>query len=140
MAPIPPSCPCPRFPSHWPGFDFTWRCDGSYRRPSDGERIQRYLCTAHDRRFSTQTFRPHHRLQHRDVSERLVPLLVSKVTHRQASRLLGVDRKEVLQRVTLIGAIARSVHGALVPHKPLELASELVPKLRPLRSSSRTGA
>lgn len=114
MAFTPPACPQDDCPSHRPGVRFSWRRNGTFERASDGASIQRYLCTACERGFSEQTFRADYRLRLRGLAEALAPLLVSKVTHRQSARLLGVDRKTVQRRVALLGGVARRAQEALL--------------------------
>ena len=121
MSFTPPACPNPRCLSQRAGVAFSFRRNGTFERESDKLRVQRFRCNVCQLGFSDQTFRADYRLKKRSLGVQLAPLLVSKVTHRQAARLLGVDRKTVLAWVERIGEIAGGVHEALVaravPHR-----------------------
>ncbi len=109
---LPPHCPHPRCPSRHGRAPFLWRRRGSYPRKVDGRRVQRFLCRTCGRSFSTQSFRLDYRLQRVHIHPALFRLLVSKVTFRQAARLLGIDRKTVARRARLFGRHARRFHEA----------------------------
>lgn len=114
----PPHCPFPDCPSRCGRRPFTWRRRGTYPRKCDGRRAQRFLCHACRRSFSAQRFRLDHRLQLPGLHLRLFPLLVAKVTHRQAARQLGVDRKTVARRLRLLGDHCRDFHAWMLRRCP----------------------
>jgi len=122
MSFTPPACPNDKCPSHRPGVAFSYRRNGTFLRDSDQLEVQRFRCSVCKGGFSEQTFRADFRLRLRDLSERLAPLLVSKVTHRQAARILGVNRATVLSRVESIGEAAVGAHATLASRAvPAEL-------------------
>ena len=105
----PPHCPYPDCPSRTTG---TWRCArwGRYRRKCDGRAAQRFRCATCGRTFSAQAFRLDYRLHRPRLHLDLWPLLISKVTHRQAARLLGCRRRAVAHRLELLGEHCRAFH------------------------------
>ncbi len=114
----PPFCPYRTCPTRARGLPFTYYLAGTYRRRCDGRRVQRFRCKSCRRRFSTQTFRldHHYRLPHKDSA--IFRALVSKVTHRQAARMLAVDRKSVHRRLRRWGPALERLHlAALSSHR-----------------------
>jgi len=105
----PTRCPLPGCPSLRTGHR-RWCFKGRYRRACDGRSVQRFLCLECHRTFSVQTFRVDYRLRRPDLTHSLFGPLVSKVTHRQAARVLGCDRKTVAHRLQLLGEHCRSFH------------------------------
>lgn len=105
----PSRCPLPGCPSLSSGHR-RWCFKGRYRRACDGRFVQRFLCLECRRTFSVQTFRVDYRLKRPDLTHSLFAPLVSKVTHRQAARVLGCDRKTVAHRLQLLGEHCRRFH------------------------------
>jgi transposase-like protein len=105
----PSRCPLPDCPSITTGHH-RWRFKGRYRRTCDGRFVQRFLCLECHRTFSTQTFRVDYRLKRPDLVHSLLGPFVSKVTHRQAARVLGCSRKTVAHRLLLLGEHCRRFH------------------------------
>lgn len=106
----PPRCPRSTCPSSHRGAPFPWRRRGSFVRKCDGRRVQRFECCTCGRRFSVQSFRLDYRLRSPHLNAALFEHFISKVTHRQSARLLGVSRKTVLHRVRLLGVHCREFH------------------------------
>ncbi len=108
----PPFCPNPACASRAREGSFRYRRIGTYHRSTDGRKVQRFLCRACGRSFSTQTFRLDYRfkLPHHDVL--VFKALVSKVTQRQAARMLGIDRKSIHRRIRRWGPAMRALHEA----------------------------
>jgi transposase-like protein len=113
----PARCPYSRCPSRTAGrFQATpW---GTFHRKCDGRPAQRFRCRACLRTFSSQTFRVDFRLQRPYLHLDLWPLLISKVTHRQAARVLACTRKSVALRLDRLGNHCRQFHEALLASKP----------------------
>ena len=106
----PPFCPNPTCASRARKGSFRYRRMGSYRRICDGRDVQRFQCHTCKRSFSTQTFRLDYRykLPHHDGL--IFRALVSKVTHRQTARMLGIDRKSVERRLRRWGPVMKELH------------------------------
>jgi len=106
---VPTHCPRRDCPSTTTGH-FRWQHRGTYTRRCDGRPVPRFLCRECRRFFSSQTFRLDYRLKRPRLHLDLYALLVSKVTHRQAARLLGCTRGSVARRLELLGGHARAFH------------------------------
>jgi len=99
-----PHSPCPSRCAERP---FLWRRRGHFRRQCDGRVVPRFLCLACRRGFSSQTFRLDYRLRLPTLHLDVFRLLVSKVSLRQAARVLNTRRRTVEQRQLLLGQHAR---------------------------------
>ena len=111
----PPFCPryaCPSLTSDAP---WSYRRNGRYKRACDGRIVQRYRCDECNGGFSSQTFRTDYRHKKPWLNVAIYKLLISKVTLRQAARILDVNKKAVPLRVPLLGSIAKAVHEHLAP-------------------------
>ena len=121
-------CPRPDCPSRSSGHR-RWCFKGRFHRACDGRTVQRFLCLECCRTFSTQTFRVDYRLKKPNLSLSLFGPFISKVTHRQAARVLGCSRRTVAHRLGLLGDHCRSFHrwrlsqaaGKLRPSKVFQL-------------------
>jgi transposase-like protein len=100
----PPRCPFDDCPSLAPGQACDCRRRGFYLRKLDGRLVQRFFCNACQRSFSTQSFRLDFRLLKPALTHAVFRLLVSKVTLRQAARILGVSRHTIAHRLCLLGS------------------------------------
>ena len=107
----PRACPRPNCPSHSSGHR-RWCLKGHFTRDCDGRTVQRFLCLECRRTFSTQTFRVDYRLRKPQLNHGLFGPFVSKVTHRQAARVLGCSRATVAHRLRLLGEHCKSFHLA----------------------------
>lgn len=114
---VPPRCPFTGCPASVPGARFPWRRRGTYVRECDGRVVQRFLCLTCHGSFSTQTFRFDHRLKNPFIHRHVFGQLVSKTTHRQAARILGVTRKTVELRLRRLGEHCRLFHAARLAGK-----------------------
>ena len=112
MAFRPPYCPHPDCSAHRPGARFRWRRHGTYRRRCDGRVVPRFLCLECGRSCSSQTFRVDYRLRLPRLHLAVFDLLASKVTLRQASRVLGIQRRTIEHRLELLGRHCRDLHRA----------------------------
>lgn len=105
----PPHCPfesCPaRAAQH--ARPFLWRRRGRYQRLCDGRLVPRFLCLTCGRSFSSQTFRVDYRLRRPLLHIELFGLLISKVSLRQAARILHARRRTIEHRQVLLGRHAR---------------------------------
>ena len=106
----PPFCPSFACPSRTAHQVFTWRRDGKYRRACDARRVQRFRCLACRRRFSAQSFRLDYRQRKPRINAAVLGCFVSKVNHRQAARILHVDRKTIERRLHLWGPTLQHYH------------------------------
>jgi len=114
----PPFCPHDDCPSRRGRRSFLWIRRGTYPRKCDGRRAQRFFCKICRRSFSGQHFRLDHRLHLPRLHLDLFPLLVAKVTHRQAARTLRVDRKTVAHRLRLLGPHCQDLHALMLARCP----------------------
>jgi len=112
----PPHCPHSDCPSTRPGVPFLYHRRGTYLRRCDGRRAQRFHCRVCRRSFSTQSFRLDYRLHKPFLNPRLFYLFASKVTQRQAARILGISRHTVAHRLILIGRHCRDGHFHALDH------------------------
>ena len=87
-----------------------WCFKGRFHRACDGRTVQRFLCLECHRTFSTQTFRVDYRLKKPKLNLSLFGPFISKVTHRQAARVLGCSRRTVAHRLRLLGDHCRDFH------------------------------
>jgi transposase-like protein len=108
----PPYCPNQSCPTEVGTSHFQYRRRGFYKRKCDGRRIPRFLCTICGRGFSSQTFRGNYRYRLPTLHHQLMVILVSKVTRRQAARVLRVNRKTVERRFKRFARVARDFHFA----------------------------
>jgi len=102
-------CPRPDCPSRSSGHR-RWRFKGGFTRACDGRTVQRFLCLECRRSFSTQTFRIDYRLKKPQLNHALFGPFISKVTHRQAARVVGCSRGTVAHRLRLLGTHCKSFH------------------------------
>ena len=109
---IPPFCPNPQCPTELGEKPFQFRRRGYYQRKCDGRRIPRFLCLACEHGFSSQTFRGNYRYRLPTLHHQLMGSLVSKVTRRQAARMLGVNRKTIERRFKRFSRVAHDFHFA----------------------------
>jgi len=105
----PRSCPFAACPSRSSGHR-RWCFKGHFRRACDGRVVQRFLCRECRRTFSTQTFRVDYRLKKPELNLSLFGSFISKVTHRQASRIIGCSRTTIAHRLMLLGEHCKSFH------------------------------
>lgn len=105
----PSRCPYPDCPSRRQGSFLSARW-GRYVRKCDGRSTQRFRCRTCRRTFSAQAFRLDFRLRRPRLHLDLWPHLISKVTHRQAARMLGCHRRTVAHRLELLGKHCRDFH------------------------------
>ena len=105
----PDRCPRPECPSTTSGHH-RWCFKGRFLRTCDGRFVQRFLCLECKRTFSTQTFRLDYRLKKPRLNLSLVGPFISKVTHRQAARILGCSRGTVAHRLELLGEHCERFH------------------------------
>ena len=105
----PRACPRPDCPSLHSGHH-RWRFKGRFERACDGRSVQRFLCLECSRTFSIQTFRLDYRLKKPLLHHALLGSFVSKVTHRQAARILGCSRGTLARRLLLLGDHCQKFH------------------------------
>jgi transposase-like protein len=110
---LPQFCPYPDCTSRT-GDPFLWHREGSYLRQTDGRRVTRFRCRTCSRRFSSQTFRLDFRQQKPHVNPAVLACLVSKVTFRQAARVLRIDRKTVHRRLRTFGPSLHEFHQTIL--------------------------
>lgn len=72
---------------------------GTFRRRSDGRRVQRFYCTFCGRSFSRATGHPCFGQNKRHKNEIIRRLLCGGVSQREAARILGINRKTVVRKM-----------------------------------------
>lgn len=111
---VPPCCPYAGCPARTLTSPFRWQHRGHFRRRCDGQAVPRFLCLTCKRSFSRQTFRIDYRLRRPALTFAIFDALVSKVTHRQAARVAGCNRKAVPHRLRLLADHSRQFHEAVL--------------------------
>lgn len=81
--------------------------DGTFLRPSDGRKIQRYRCQRCRKRFSSATFEPAYRQNKRRLNYKLKMLLCSGVSLRRSALILNTTRKTVARKLIFLGKRAK---------------------------------
>ena len=81
--------------------------NGSYRRKSDSQLLQRYFCRTCKKSFSTATHNPCYGQKRRRLNKPLRDLLVSGVSLRRAALLLRCNRKTVERKFRFLAQQAR---------------------------------
>ena len=114
---MPPHCPHSDCSASDPTNPFPFRHFGRYRRKCDGHHIRRFLCRTCGRTFSKQTFKTNYRHRIPYLNYPLARLLASKVTRRQAARILGVNRKTVERRYHRLARVAEEYHWGCLDSK-----------------------
>jgi hypothetical protein len=107
---VPRHCPLDPCPSRHGEAPFLWRRKGKYARACDRRIVQRFICLACRRYFSTQTFRLDYRLHRPTIHLQLFDAFVSKTTQRQSARNLECTRKTVVHRLRLLSKHSRDYH------------------------------
>jgi transposase-like protein len=107
---LPSFCPFEGCQSHADLAGFRFRRAGSYRRACDQRHVERFVCRACQRRFSSQTFRLDYRFRKPQVDGWILRCFVSKVTHRQTARILKINRKTVQRRLLRFGPALLDFH------------------------------
>ena len=105
-------CPYDCCPSRTGSTAFRCHRRGTYLRACDGRRVPRFHCQGCGRTFSSQTYRVDFRWRLPRLHIDLARMLVSKVTRRQAARILEVNRKPVDRRFQRLASIALRLHRA----------------------------
>ena len=126
-------CPRPDCPSRSSGHR-RWCFKGRFHRACDGRTVQRFLCLECRRTFSTQTFRVDYRLKKPKLNLSLLGPFISKVTQRQAARVLGCSRRTVAHRLRLLGEHCRSFHRWRLSQTPRMLGFSKVFQLDELET------
>ena len=80
-----------------------WHRFGTFVRPSDGKKVQRYRCSACGRTVSDAQFSIHYRKQLRTINSQIFKLAASSTSIRRMAILLGVHRETISQRIDIIG-------------------------------------
>jgi transposase-like protein len=106
----PPFCPISGCPSEFEEVPFRYHRHGRYRRACDGAWVQRFRCSVCERSFSTQTFKSNYRYHIPFLHHLLTKLLCSKITRRQAARVLSVNRKTVERRFARMAEVSADFH------------------------------
>ena len=80
--------------------------NGSYRRKSDGVRVQRFRCKGCHDHFSEASSDICYGQKKRQVNKSVFSLLVSNVSQRRSAMVLGINRKTVVRKLVFLGGWA----------------------------------
>lgn len=81
---------------------------GSYLRPSDRKKVQRFQCKNCLKSFSAQTASFDYRLRKRRINQRVFLMLSKGMSQRGCAEVLGVDPKTISRRVWRFGRCAKN--------------------------------
>ncbi len=115
----PPHCPNFNCRHYIPGSDWHPSRDGSFRRPSDGRRFQRFRCPLCHRRFSTRTFSPDYWLKRRGLLLSISQLSSEGPGLRQIARILGISHATVMRHIARAGRHCFLIHREMIAHRPI---------------------
>ena len=115
---VPPRCPHRDCASNVSATPFRHRRHGHFVRKCDGRRVPRFRCLICSRGFSSQSFRLDYRLRRPQLLTQLFELFVSKVTLRQASRIVGAHLDTVALHQRRLGEHCRRLQYALIRTSP----------------------
>ncbi len=79
---------------------------GSFYRSSDRKHVQRFFCKPCRHHFSVTTCSDHYRQKKRHLNHQVVRLLVALVSIRESQRILKINRKTVVRKLTHMGTLA----------------------------------
>ena len=91
-----------------------WHRFGTFVRPSDGKKVQRYRCSACGRTVSDAQFSIHYRKQLRTINGQIFKLAASSTSIRRMAILLGVHRETISQRIDILGRQCKKKNQRLV--------------------------
>lgn len=118
----PRCCPRPGCPSNRDmSTPFQYQRKGSFRRKVDGRVVPRFHCVTCDRGFSSQTFRFDYRLKLPYLHIAFFRLVISKVTLRQAARMLQVNRTTLDDRLRRMGRHSKQLHSLILERAGMSL-------------------
>ncbi len=115
----PPFCPNPNC-KHHNASNSDWPCKriGTYRRQLAPHRIQRFLCRACRRSFSTQTFSTTYWQKRPDLDARILARTVGCMANRQIARDLDVSPETVNRHVARLGRHCMLHHLEMLERTP----------------------
>ena len=115
----PPFCPNPNC-RHHNAFGQPWpfKRIGTYRRQLAPNRIQRFLCKACRRSFSTQTFSTTYWQKRPDLDARILTKTVGCMANRQIARDLGVAPETVNRHVARLARTCMLYHLKMLEQIP----------------------
>jgi len=115
---VTPECPyCSRDPSKSESRPKVVR-NGFFRRISDGQAVQRFLCLGCKKGFSFATLHPCYKQKKRHLNEPLRNLLCSGVSQRRAAILLNISRTTVVRKFLFLATQSRLKLAELLKTKP----------------------
>jgi len=91
---------------------------GFYQRPSDGKRIQRYLCRCCSKQFSDQIRSIDYRHRKRSINHMAFLMLCKGVSQRGAAFMLNVKPETIARRVVRFGLVAEAHLAAYRASRP----------------------
>lgn len=94
---------CPNLQCH----SLQFRKYGTYYRPSDGKRVQRWRCNRCKLHFSSATFQKPYRQHKRRANPQVFQLLSSGVSLRRIALLLNLHRSTVARKLAFLARVAK---------------------------------
>lgn len=94
---------CPNLPCQ----SLQFRKYGTYHRPSDGKRVQRWRCNRCKLHFSSATFQTPYRQHKRRVNPKVFQLLCSGVSLRRIALLLNLSRTTVARKLAFLARVSK---------------------------------
>ena len=91
-----------------------WHRFGTFVRPSDGKKVQRYRCSSCGRTVSDAQFSIHYRKQIRTINGQIFKLAASSTSIRRMAEIIGVHRQTISQRIDILGRQCKQKHQRLV--------------------------
>jgi len=115
----PPHCTNPNCKYHNDP-DKSWRYKriGTFRRPSDQKCIQRFLCKACKKSFSTQTFSTTYWQKRPDIGLKLITKVTGGMADRQIARDLDVAPETVTRQIARLGRHCLLFHQFVMQNCP----------------------
>jgi len=114
----PPHCPWPECGQHHahPDLPFRYKRDGSYPRLCDNRRVQRFLCKACGRGFSTQTFTCTYYAKLPHLLPHAAAALNAGSAHRQIARSFGCSPSTITRIAARLGRHALLLQAFALNH------------------------
>ena len=91
-----------------------WYRFGTFVRPSNGKKVQRYRCSSCGRTVSDAQFSIYYRKQLRTINGQIFKLAASSTSIRRMAEILGVHRETISQRIDILGRQCKKKNRRLV--------------------------
>ena len=92
--------------------------NGSYFRPSDGQKVQRWKFSDCSKQFSAATFQKAYKQNKRKVNHILFKLLASGISMRRAAKILNVHRTTVKRKLLYLSENSKNNQREILSSSP----------------------